>query len=184
MLTLNNEADYYASGSYGFSRELPQKDFAGHVRSKDIAALLESQETSNVSPKQYEEFIFPYYYEISKHFGSLYYGCCEPVEGIWHLIKQYHNLKAVSISPWCNQEEMAANLKGDYIFSRKPMPTLVSTETFDEDEIKKDLEYTIKTASGCELELIMKDVHSVNYEHFRMGRWVELARQAVEKYYG
>jgi hypothetical protein len=122
--------------------------------------------------------------EIAKQYGRLYYGCCEPVEKIWHLIKRYPNLEAVSISPWCDQEAMADNIGGDYIYSRKPMPTLVSTEHFDEDAIKKDLEFSVKTASKCELELIMKDVHSVNFEYNRIGRWVELARQAVEKYYG
>ena len=184
MLTLNNEADYYATGSYGFTEELPQKDFTGHVRTQDLSVLLESQETSTVSPALYEEFVFPYYMEIAKQYGRLYYGCCEPVEKIWHLIKRYPNLAAVSISPWCDQEAMADNIAGDYIYSRKPMPTLVSTEHFDEDAIKNDLEFTVKTAAKCELELIMKDVHSVNFEYNRIGRWVELARDAVEKYYG
>lgn len=184
MLTLNNEGDYYATGNYGFTHDLPQKDFNGHVRSTDLSILVESQETSTVSPKQYEEFIFPYYLNISRRFGRLYYGCCEPVEKIWHLVKQYDNLKAVSISPWCNQEEMADNLKNNFIYSRKPLPTLVSTFRFDEQAIKDDLKHTVKNASECELEIVMKDVHSVNFEHSRMGRWVELAKQAVEKYYG
>ena len=184
MLTLNNEGDYYCTGSYGFTHKLPQKDFSGHVRTKDLSLMLESQETSTVSPVQYEEFVFPYYMQISKEFGRLYYGCCEPMEKVWHLVKQYHNLEAVSISPWCDQEAMADNIKGDYIFSRKPLPTLVSMDNFDEDAIKKDLEYTVKLASKCELELIMKDVYSVNRDYTRIGRWVEFAKDAVEKYYG
>jgi hypothetical protein len=184
MLTLNNEGDYYSVGSYGFTHKLPQKDFKGHVRIKDLSLMLESQETSTVSPSQYEEFVFPYYKQISKEFGRLYYGCCEPMEKIWHLVKQYDNLAAVSISPWCDQEAMADNIKGDYIFSRKPMPTLVSTDKFDEDAIREDLKYSVKLASKCELEIIMKDVYSVNRDYSRIGRWVELAREAVEKYYG
>ena len=183
-LTLNNEGDYYSVGSYGFTHSLPQLDYTGHVRTKDLSLMLESQETSTVSPSQYEEFVFPYYMQISKEFGRLYYGCCEPMEKIWPMVKKLHNLAAVSISPWCDQEYMAENIKGDYIFSRKPMPTLVSTDNFDEDVIKKDLEYTVKLASKCELEIIMKDVYSVNKDHNRIGRWVELARDAVEKYYG
>ena len=87
-LTLNNEGDYYSVGSYGFTHSLPQKDYTGHVRTKDISVMLESQETSTVSPSQYEEFVFPYYMQISKEFGRLYYGCCEPMEKIWPMVKK------------------------------------------------------------------------------------------------
>ena len=79
---------------------------------------------------------------------------------------------------------MTENIKDAYIFSRKPMPTLVSTDNFDEKAIKKDLKYTVKLAAKCELEIIMKDVYSVNKDYSRIGRWVELARDSVEKYYG
>ena len=61
LLSLNNENDYVGSGTQGWTAELPQPDAAedGPVRVKDIWGLSESQETVGISPKMFEEFIFP-----------------------------------------------------------------------------------------------------------------------------
>ena len=60
LLSLNNDGTYVGSGGYGFTDELPQEDFSGVVRTVDMWGFTESQETVNVSPDMYEEFIFPY----------------------------------------------------------------------------------------------------------------------------
>ena len=39
-------------------------------------------------------------------------------------------------------------------------------------------------AGGCQVELVMKDVHTLSDEPTRLARWVELARQAVEEIAG
>ena len=59
LLSLNNDGTYVGSGGFGFTDELPQKDFAGKVRCRDLWGFTESQETVNVSPAMYEEFVFP-----------------------------------------------------------------------------------------------------------------------------
>jgi len=48
-----------------------------------------------------------------------------------------------------------------------------------------DLKETIKLCrkNNCPLELIMKDVHTLNDEPDRLARWVELARGATEKWW-
>ena len=65
-----------------------------------------------------------------------YYGCCEPVNNRWDSLKKIPNLRSVSVAPWCDQEFMADALGSDYVFSRKPNPTLISTKHFDEDAIR------------------------------------------------
>ncbi len=74
---------------------------------------------------------------------------------------------------------MAEALGRDYIFCRKPNPTLISTERWDEDEIRADLRCTLNVAGGCHLELSMKDVHTLCGQPWRMRRWVELARETM-----
>jgi hypothetical protein len=66
-----------------------------------------------------------------------------------------------------------------YVYCRKPKPTLISTGEFDEDIIRADLRHTIQlfTSARCSLELAMKDVHTLCGQPWRLGRWVELARQ-------
>jgi len=72
---------------------------------------------------------------------------------------------------------MAEVLGRDIVFSRKPNPTLVSTPSFSEEAIRKDLRATLETAGGCNIEIILKDVHTLCGEPWRMARWVEIARE-------
>ncbi|MFZ2658681.1 MAG: hypothetical protein WAX69_27360 [Victivallales bacterium] len=185
LLNLNNGNDYTGSGSQGYTGRLPADDYrpGSPVRRKDMWLLIESQETVGVGPDFYREFIFPYHRDIAGKFGMIYYGCCEPLNTRWNVIRELPNLKACSIAPLCNQEAMAEALKGDYIYSRKPNPTLISTQNFDEAQIRGDLRDTLLICRkhGCRTELIMKDVHTLNNEPERLARWVEIAREEIAR---
>lgn len=181
LLTLNNENQYVGSGSLGYTDELPQDDWSegDKVRIKDIWGLSESQETVGVSPDMFGEFIFPYQLPVIEKFGLSYYGCCEPVHERWNLIQQIPNLRRVSISPWCDQEIMADALGQDYIFCRKPNPAIISTDNWDKEAIRADIQETMDVAGDCPLEIVMKDVHTVADEPRRLGRWVQIAREVT-----
>ena len=183
LLTLNNENDYIGSGGIGYTDELPQADYqdGDPARLKDLWVLSESQETVGVGPDLFAEFVFPYQISLAERFGLTYYGCCEPVHNRWHVIKQIPNLRRVSISPWCDQAFMAEALGNEIIFCRKPSPTLVSTENFDEEAIKADIRNTLSAARNCTVELAMKDVHTLANQPPRLGRWCDLAREVIEE---
>ena len=181
LLSLNNENDYIGSGSMGYSRDLPQADWKPGmpVRTRDLWALCESQETVGVGPDQFEEFIFPYQRAVVEQFGKCYYGCCEPVNNRWHILKQLPNLARVSVSPWADEAFMARECGRKIVYSRKPNPTLISTAHFDEEAIRADLRQTLSVAGDCRLEIIMKDVHTLHNQPERLARWVELAREVI-----
>ena len=181
LLSLNNRNDYVGSGSLGYTLELPQPGAnpAQPARIKDLWGLSESQETVGVSPRMFAEFIFPYQLPVIERFGLSYYGCCEPVHSRWDSISKIPNLRKVSVSPWADEKLLGQALAGKYIFCRKPNPALISTQRFDENEIRGDLRRTVKAAKGCHLEIVMKDVHTVANQPGRLGRWVELAREAA-----
>ena len=180
LLTLNNENDYVGSGGIGYTDGLPQPDYqpSSPARLKDTWGLSESQETVGVSPAMFEEFVFPYQAPVISRFGLSYYGCCEPLHSRIKIIKRLPNLRSLSVSPWCNQQIMADELGADYIFCRKPNPALISTGRFDEQAIRDNILSTLHAAGGrCPLEFAMKDVHTLNNEPLRMGRWVSIARE-------
>lgn len=181
LLTLNNENDGIGSGSMGYTRRLPKADMGDCVRTNDLWLLLESQETVGVGPEQFQEFIFPYQKTLADKFGSVYYGCCEPVHTRWHVLEEISNLERVSVSPWCDQSFMAEACGSKVVYSRKPNPTQVSTERFNEDQIRSDLQETLSAARDCRLEIVMKDVHTLNNQPHRLSRWVALAREEIEK---
>ncbi|MEW6755255.1 MAG: hypothetical protein AB1505_30380 [Candidatus Latescibacterota bacterium] len=183
LLALNNENDYIGSGSMGYTRALPAdgRRRGDAVRTQDLWVLLESQETVGVGPDQFAEFVFPYQEAIARRFGRAYYGCCEPVHTRLHVLRRLPNLARISVSPWADQEQMARQLGAEVVFSRKPNPTLVSTRVFDEEAIRADLRRTLDVTRGCRVELIMKDVHTLDDEPARLPRWVELARRAIDE---
>lgn len=188
LLTLNNEDDYVGSGSYGYTRRLPQSDYepSAGVRAKDLWVLLESQESVGVGPEMYRDFIFQYENEIARHFGGVYYGCCEPLHSRWEVLKEMANLRRVSISPWCNEEFMAEALGDKYVYSRKPAPAQISTTVFDEAAIAQGLRQTMELTRKhkCTVEIVMKDVHTLSGEGDRLARWVSIARGVLADVYG
>jgi len=183
LLSLNNADDYVGSGSVGYSDELPKPGMNGPVRRQDLWILSESQETVGVGPEMFAEFIFPYQHEITRKYSLTYYGCCEPLHTRWHIVRQMENLRKISVSPWCDQEAIAQSAGNRYVLCRKPNPAQVSTDVFDEKAIRADLRQTIDIARryGCNLELVMKDVHTVRRQPQRLARWVEIAREEIAK---
>lgn len=183
LLTTNCREQGIASGGIGYTDELPVSTDGHPTKLKDIWGFAESQETVGVSPEMFAEFVLPYQKSLLENFGLNCYGCCEPIHPRWKHVKTLPRLRRLSISPWCDQAYMAEELKQDYIFSRKPNPALVCVD-FDEDTVRDDLRNTLHIAGECVLELILKDTHTVQNKPERLRRWVQLARQEIDRYYG
>jgi hypothetical protein len=181
LLSLNNDGTYVGSGGYGFTDALPQADFAGRVRCADMWGFTESQETVNVSPDMYEEFVFPYEKPIMERFGLTCYGCCEPVHGRWHVVRRHPNLRRVSCSPWADLEKMAGLLENKYVFSLKPNPAAIATPQIDEAAIRRELRRALDIARGCVVEMIMKDNHTLGNRPENAVRWCRIAREEAER---
>jgi hypothetical protein len=181
LLSLNNDGTYVGSGGYGFTDELPAADFNGRVRTRDMWGFTESQETVNVSPEMYEEFIFPYEKPIMDRFGLTCYGCCEPVHPRWHVVKRHHNLRRVSCSPWADTEKMAANLGDRYIYSMKAAPATIAEPEPGWESIERDLREKLEITRGCRLEIIMKDNHTIGKRPENVMEWCRIARDAADR---
>ena len=81
---------------------------------------------------------------------------------------------------------MAEALSQRFIYSRKPSPTLVSTDVFDEDAIRADIRKTLEAGKPhrCTIEFAMKDVHTLKNQPQRLNRWVELAYAEINRMLG
>ena len=180
LLCLNNEDDLIASGGIGYTNELPAPGFDGRVRFRDMWGFAESQETVGISPDMFSEFVFPYQLALLENFGINCYGCCEPIEGRWEDVSKIPRLRRISVSPWSNQLTMRDYLGKNYIFSRKPNPSFVCAG-FDEQAIRDDLSLTMSIAKDTNMEIILKDTHTVQNEPQRLSKWVEIAREMYEK---
>jgi len=184
LLSLNTGGTYVGSGGFGWTTQLPQPDFAGHVRPIDMWGFTESQETVGVSPAQFAEFIYPYQLPIAERFGLNCYGCCEPVDGRWNVICNLPRLRRVSVSPWASVSRMAGYLGHNCILSRKPSPTPLSMPVMDEDAVRASLRQDLEDGRDAVLEIIMKDNHTLGHNPRNAERWVALAREEIDRLWG
>lgn len=182
LLTLNNDGTYVGSGGYGFTNELPQPDFTGNVRCQDMWGFCESQETLGISPAMYEEFIFPYEKPLLARFGLNCYGCCEPLDRRWPIVKQHPRLRRVSCSPWADLQKMANYLRDDYILSMKPSPTPLSVPTFQPETARQELRKAFAITRDCRVECIMKDNHTLGRRPENAVQWCRVAKEEARQY--
>jgi len=179
VLSLNNEGDYVGSGGIGYTDELPVSDYAGSVRPRDMWVLGESQEFVGVSPQLFDEFALQYQMPIMKKFGLVCYGCCEPLDHKFDLIKKIPRLRRVSVSPWCDLHKAREALEDKYVFSWKPNPALLAGTAFDEDAVRSYIKNAVDIAKGCVLEIILKDTHTCKSDPLRFDRFTRIAQEVA-----
>jgi hypothetical protein len=163
--------------------ELPAPGFEPErVRARDLWTYGMAQVFSSVSPAMHEEFEIEYARPWYERFGLGYYGCCEPLDRKVDIVRTIPNVRKISMSPWTDVRRGAEAIAGDFVFSRKPSPAFLSTDTMDEDAVRADLASTLDAcrATGSPVELILKDISTVRYEPQRLWRWARIARELVE----
>ncbi len=181
LLSSNADGTYVGSGGLGWSNELPPVEADGRVRCANLWGFTESQETVGISPAMFAEFIFPYQLPIAERFGLNCYGCCEPLDKRWHVVKNLPRLRRVSVSPWAVPSKMAELLQDQYIYSLKPSPTDLAMATFEHDRVRAELREVMRITKDCRVELIMKDNHTIANDPQRVIRWVQIAREEAER---
>ncbi|HAX96734.1 MAG TPA: hypothetical protein DCY35_09500 [Prolixibacteraceae bacterium] len=180
LLGLNNNSGHAGSGSPGFTTCLPAKDHHGTVRSKDMWSWVESQETVQISPEDFEETYLLYLADIGNRFGLVYYGCCEPVHDRWdRIIRHIPNIRAVSISPWCDRHIMGEKLGKNIVFSAKPFPSYISGGTPEWLAMENDVKDILKAARNCNLEFIFRDLIDIEGDRKRLSEWVSMTRKMI-----
>jgi len=183
LLGLNNADDYIGSGGLGYTYDLPQKDFKGKVRLKDLWGFSESQELTGVSPEMIDEFVLPYQIRLLENYGLNYYGCCEDLSKKYNIAKKIPNLRRVSVAPWTNMQIAAEELQDKYVYVWKPNPADLAMDYFDEDFIRKKIKNGFELTKDCIIEIIMKDTHTLRNDPSRMKKWAKIAKEQAMNFY-
>lgn len=170
----------HCAGAY--TNELPTKEYVEHkAMAEDVWAFGMAQIFSSVSPMMHDEFEIKPLKEYLERFGLLYYGCCEPLDQKIEIIKQIKNVRKISVSPRADKQRAAECIGKDYVFSNKPNPAYLAKDSFDPEQIRKDLTQTVRickeTQTPC--ELILKDVSTVKYKPERLAQWEAIAMDVV-----
>lgn len=185
MILPTAEYEWVGQATFAYTDELPNsREVDGRpLTTKDVWGFMDSQETLCISPKMFEELIFPCYEKIGKQFGILSYGCCEPVDRVWEsCVSKFDNLRKVSISPWADEDYMGEVLRGSrVIYHRKPSPNYLGVgDVLDEEAVRKHIRKSLVAARGCKMEITQRDVYTLNHDPGKGRRFVELIREEIE----
>ena len=187
LLSLNSLGDFVGTGGYGWTKQLPVPGYDGsHVRLLDIWGYAESQETVSVSPEFFKEYIFPYQNTILERFGLNIYGCCEPLDRRWNVIRAIPRLRRVTVSPWSDPESMAEILGKNYVYCRKINPAYMATAIMEEEMARTELRNTFRAAKKhcCPAEVMLRDVMTLSWNPDNAINWTRIAREEAAKLYG
>ena len=171
----------HCTGAY--AKDLPAPGYdPTRPRAKDIWMFGLAQMFSTVSPDMFREFEVDYTSRICERFGLVYYGCCDPLDGKMAEVRMIPNVRKVSMSAWVNEEVGAAEIDGNFVYSRKPNPAFVAMDHFNPEQVRADLSTTRKICEkhGCPLEFILKDISTVLYHPERLSDWARIAMEVAE----
>jgi len=182
VLALDNDNTRIGSGGYGYTRNLPGKDFdAEHVKPHNMWGCSNAQIFAAVSPEMHWEFAIKHDIRWLERWGMNYYGCCEPLDRKADILKRIPRLRKVSVTPWCDNERSVEKLGGDYVLSRKPNPAILAESDWSPERARQQLVEFLEAARGCHVELIMKDNHTLGGHSEHAPRWCRMAKEEIER---
>jgi hypothetical protein len=176
------QSTVHCTGAY--TDELPAPGYdPERPRTKDLWTFGLAQMFSTVSPRMFKDFEVDYAGPLCARFGLVYYGCCDPLDRKMAEVRQIPGVRKVSMSAWVDEELGASEIGGDFVYSRKPNPAVLATDTFDAEHARADLVASREVCKrhGCPLEIILKDISTVRYDPQRLAEWGTIAMQVVEE---
>ena len=182
LLSLNNCNYRIGSGGLGYTDELPADSFdPDNIRTADLWGCGTAQIFSCVSPQMHYEFALQYEIRWMERFGLNYYGCCEPLDRKIDLLGKIPNLRKISMSPWVDLDRASERMAKDYVISWKPNPEIFVGGSWDPEAVRTDLSNSLKKIRNNVVEIIMKDISSVEYKPQHLWEWSRIAVEEAER---
>jgi len=182
----SNNGNYrIGSGGYGYVSDLaPNLHADHHCDTMQLWGCGNAQIFSDVSPAMHWQFSLQFELEWMSKFGLNYYGCCEPLHHKMDLMDKIPRLRKVSMSPWSKLEIASERCRGKYVMSCKPSPAIFAVGAFNPENARSDIERILKETEGCSIEIIMKDISTVDYTPEKLKLWAKTTKETVDAWYG
>ncbi|MEI7884421.1 MAG: hypothetical protein WCI30_03625 [Clostridia bacterium] len=153
-----------------------------NYKMKDLWLFTHGQEFTSVSPKLHKEFLLDYQLPIMKKFGLVSYGCCEDLTRKIDMLRNIPNLRRIGVPPASNVAKSAEQIGKDYVMAWRPNPALISS--FDKKELRRYMEAGFAGAKGCYVDVMLKDIMTVEGDRSRLNEWTKIVKEAAEKFEG
>jgi len=183
LLSLDNNNTRIGSGGYGYTGELPGKNYdPSRIKPHNMWGCSNAQILTQVSSEMHWEFALRHEMRWLGKWGLTYYGCCEPLDTKLDIMKKIPNLRKISVSPWADLDIIVREVGDKYVLSIKPSPAIFASDNWDPQSARSSLENVInKTRGISHVELIMKDISTVGYHPEHLWEWEKIAMEVVEK---
>jgi len=183
LLSLDNNNTRIGSGGYGYTGELPGKNYdPSRIKPHNMWGCSNAQILTQVSSEMHWEFALRHEMRWLGKWGLTYYGCCEPLDTKLDIMKKIPNLRKISVSPWADLDIIVREVGDKYVLSIKPSPAIFASDNWDPQSARSSLENVInKTRGISHVELIMKDISTVGYHPEHLWEWEKIAMDVVEK---
>jgi hypothetical protein len=185
LLSLDCDNTRIGSGGYGYTRELPGKDYnPAHVKPHNMWGCSNAQIFSEVSPEMHWDFALKHDMRWLTRFGLTYYGCCEPLDKKMEILRRIPNLRKVSVNYRCNLDRVASDIGPNYVWSYKPNPAVLAEDGWRPELARAEMVRVAEKAAstGSHLEFIMKDISTVRRHPERLWDWARIAMEVSEQF--
>ncbi len=152
------------------------------ARLKDLWFFTHAQEFEGVGPDQHEEFLLNYQLPIMELFGLVNYGCCETLDNKIDMLRKIPNLRRILAGPRADLKRTAEQVGRDYCISWRPNPAAMVSRGFDPDHVRKQIRQALRDSKGCNVEIVLKELLTVEGDLSRLFKWAEIARQEAEAF--
>lgn len=152
------------------------------VRRKDLWCFFASQETTQVSPEMFDEFILSYQIPIIETFGLSAYGCCEDLTRKIDVLRKIPNLRRIAVTPWADLAKCVEQIGDEYVISWRPSPAEHICSGFDPDFVRDHVRSALDTCRGCHVDITLKDIETVGNQPERLIEWTRVVRETIDEY--
>lgn len=174
-LSQHNQAETYSSETVA-----PVAN-GGPVALKQLWGFFAAQEFATISPAMHEEFLFQYQLPIMERMGLVAYGCCEDLTRKIDMLRHLKNLRRIAVTPWADVAACARQIEDKYVLSWRPNPAPMVCTGFNPEWITKTLREGLTVCAGCHIDILLKDIQTVQGKPERLKIWARLAKDIAEK---
>jgi hypothetical protein len=178
ILSSNNSNVLVGQEGYGYCSMLPDPPHTGiGCGLADIWGSAQDQIFTSVSPAMTREYAFGHELAWAGLYGRFAYGCCERLDNKIKELGCFPNLGKISISPYSNARAAMEQIGPDCVVSYKPNSNYLASSPWARDILEKELRSVCRWARdyGCNLEIIIKTIISLDGDPQRLWEWTRLA---------
>ena len=175
LLTLNNNGPMYCSDPP------PEESDDDCITLGDLWHATESQEFQEVSPAMWEEFLLSYQIPILSQFWLTGYGCCEDLTRKIDGVLSIPNLRIFVCSAWTDLQKVVDTVGNRYtIMWREKASDIVFVDSIK--PIRENQERAMKVAQGCFVQIVLRELQTLDGKLNRLNEWAESAKEVAAKY--